>query len=91
MLLPDNFMFAHRGTVIELSGVLSGFAEDPLLESELLRPLSQLNRDNGRNMQIRSALGCRRHRSNQDYQSAAQVAPPAAPPPRAGTPPRRRV
>src|SRR5262249_10810720 len=33
-------------------GVLSGFAEDPLLESELLRPLSQLNRENGRNMQI---------------------------------------
>ena len=33
-------------------GILSGFAEDPLLESELLRPLSQLNRDKGRNMQI---------------------------------------
>ena len=33
-------------------GILSGFAEDPLLESELLRPLSQLNRDNGRNMKI---------------------------------------
>src|SRR5262249_20217248 len=29
-------------------GILSGFAEDPLLESELLRPLAQLNRDNGR-------------------------------------------
>jgi putative ABC transport system substrate-binding protein len=33
-------------------GILSGFAEDPLVESELLRPLSQLNRDNGRNVQI---------------------------------------
>jgi putative tryptophan/tyrosine transport system substrate-binding protein len=33
-------------------GILSGFAEDPLVESELLRPLSQLNRDNGRNIQI---------------------------------------
>ena len=33
-------------------GILSGFAEDPLVESELLRPLSQLNRDNSRNMQI---------------------------------------
>jgi putative ABC transport system substrate-binding protein len=33
-------------------GMLSGFAEDPLVESELLRPLSQLNRDAGRNVQI---------------------------------------
>jgi putative tryptophan/tyrosine transport system substrate-binding protein len=33
-------------------GILSGFAEDPLVESELLRPLSQLNWDNGRNIQI---------------------------------------
>ena len=33
-------------------GILSGFAEDPLVESELLRPLSQLNRDNGRDVQI---------------------------------------
>src|SRR5437870_9033598 len=33
-------------------GILSGFAEDPLVESELLRPLSRLNRDNGRNIQI---------------------------------------
>src|SRR5262245_8352336 len=33
-------------------GILSGFAEDPLLESELLRPLAQLNRDHGRTMHI---------------------------------------
>jgi putative tryptophan/tyrosine transport system substrate-binding protein len=33
-------------------GLLSGFAEDPLVESELLRTLSQLGWDNGRNVQI---------------------------------------
>jgi putative ABC transport system substrate-binding protein len=33
-------------------GILSGFAEDPLVESELLRTLSQLGWDNGRNVQI---------------------------------------
>ena len=38
-------------------GILSGFAEDPLIESELLRPLSQLNRDNGRNVQIDQRWG----------------------------------
>jgi putative tryptophan/tyrosine transport system substrate-binding protein len=33
-------------------GMLSGFAEDRLVESELLRTLSQLGWDNGRNVQI---------------------------------------
>src|SRR6266550_9164750 len=33
-------------------GILSGFAEDPVVESELLRTLSQLGWDNGRNVQI---------------------------------------
>ena len=33
-------------------GMLSGFAEDPLVEPELLRTLSQLGWDNGRNVQI---------------------------------------
>jgi putative tryptophan/tyrosine transport system substrate-binding protein len=33
-------------------GILSGFAEDPLVEPMLLRPLSQSNRDNGHNVQI---------------------------------------
>jgi putative ABC transport system substrate-binding protein len=33
-------------------GMLSGFAEDRLVESELLRTLSQLGCDNGRNVQI---------------------------------------
>src|SRR5258708_5110952 len=33
-------------------GMLSGFAEDRLVEAELLRPLSQLGWDNGRNVQI---------------------------------------
>jgi putative tryptophan/tyrosine transport system substrate-binding protein len=32
--------------------MLSGFAEDRLVESELLRTLSQLGWDNGRNVQI---------------------------------------
>ena len=44
---------AQQGAqLVRRIGTLSGFAEDPLLESELLRPLSQLNRENGRNMQI---------------------------------------
>src|SRR5262249_38839872 len=42
----------HGAQLVRRIGILSGFAEDPLVESELLRPLSQLNRDNGRNMQI---------------------------------------
>lgn len=32
--------------------MLSGFAEDPLVEPDLLRTLSQLGWDNGRNVQI---------------------------------------
>jgi putative tryptophan/tyrosine transport system substrate-binding protein len=44
---------AQQGAqLVRRIGILSGFAEDPLVESELLRPLSQLNRDNGRNVQI---------------------------------------
>ena len=44
---------AQQGAqLVRRIGILSGFAEGPLVESEILRPLSQLNRDNGRNMQI---------------------------------------
>jgi putative ABC transport system substrate-binding protein len=38
--------------VVRRIGVLSGFAEDRLVESELLPTLSQLGWDNGRNMQL---------------------------------------
>jgi len=38
-------------------GILSGFAEDPLIESELLRTLSQLGWTNGRNAQIDQRWG----------------------------------
>lgn len=43
---------AAGAQLVQRIGILSGFAEDPLIESELLRPLSQLNWENGRNMQI---------------------------------------
>src|SRR5262245_18730581 len=44
---------AQQGAqLVRRIGILSGFAEDPLLDSELLRPLAQLNRDNGRTMHI---------------------------------------
>jgi putative ABC transport system substrate-binding protein len=44
---------AQQGAqLVRRIGILSGFAEDPLVESMLLRPLSQSNRDNGRNVQI---------------------------------------
>jgi putative tryptophan/tyrosine transport system substrate-binding protein len=44
---------AQQGAqLVRRIGILSGFAEDPLIESMLLRPLSQSNRDSGRNMQI---------------------------------------
>src|SRR5215470_16257499 len=43
---------AAEAQLVRRIGILSGFAEDPMVESELLQPLSQLNRDNGRNMQI---------------------------------------
>src|SRR5437016_1131370 len=38
--------------VVRRIGMLSGFAEDRLVESELLPTLSQLGWDNGRNVQI---------------------------------------
>jgi putative tryptophan/tyrosine transport system substrate-binding protein len=38
--------------IVRRIGMLSGFAEDPLVEPELLRTLSQLGWDNGRNLQI---------------------------------------
>ena len=44
---------AQQGAqLVRRIGILSGFAEDPLVESMLLRPLSQSNRDSGRNVQI---------------------------------------
>jgi hypothetical protein len=43
---------AAGAQLVRRIGILSGFAEDPMVESELLRPLSQLNGDNGRNVQI---------------------------------------
>src|SRR5262249_1482283 len=44
---------AQQGAqLVRRNGILSGFAEDPLVESMLLRPLSQSNRDDGRNVQI---------------------------------------